>query len=294
MNKSKHYIALFIGTWCIGWSAIFVKMTGLNGIVSAYYRVLIALIVLLPIWLLRQQFQKSKRINLFNKQLLFALLGGVFFGLDLTFWNTSIMEGTASIATVLANFAPVWVAIGAWLFWKHRPSKIVWVGTVVALIGIGSILDFNQLRRANISWADSLALIASFFYAIYLLTTQEVRKKLDTFSFMTFATLGSTFMLAISATITGVSLAIPQSDVWPALIGLGLVTHVIGWLAINYALGYIPSTIASVSLLSQAVWTAIFGYFFIGEELHFNQLLGGIIVLIGIWMVNYKKKNKEN
>ncbi len=289
MNKSKHYIALFIGTWCIGWSAIFVKMTGLPGIISAYYRVFIALAILLPVWIIRQLRYPEKRIPLFNKQILLAILGGIFFGLDLTFWNTSIMEGTASIATVLANFAPIWVALGAWLLWRNRTSNRVWLGTAVAMTGIFCILDFKQLQAAKISWADTLALVASFFYAIYLLTTQEVRKKLDTFSFMTFATLGSTLMLAVSAYFADISLALPPTNTWPALIGLGLITHVIGWMAINYALGFIPSTIASVSLLSQAVWTAIFGYIVLSEHLPIHQWIGGAIVLVGIWLVNSKR-----
>lgn len=290
MNKSKHYIALFIGTWCIGWSAIFVKMTGLPGVLSAYYRVAIALTILLPIWIIRQFAYPEKRVSLFNKQILLALLGGIFFGLDLTFWNTAIMKGSASIATVLANFAPIWVALGAWLLWKNKPSKRVWIGTATAMTGIFCILDFKQLQQAQISWADTLALVASFFYAIYLLTTQEVRKKLDTFSFMTFATLGSTILLAFSAYSAGISLALPPSTTWPALIGLGLITHVIGWMAINYALGFIPSTIASVSLLSQAVWTAIFGYLVLSEHLPLHQWIGGGIVLVGIWLVNSKKE----
>ena len=76
----------------------------------------------------------------------------------------------------------------------------------------------------------------------------------------------------------------PQT--WLSLLALGLITHVGGWLSINYALGHIPASIVSVTLLGQPVLTAIFAIPLLGEALFPLQIIGGILALIGIYIVN--------
>lgn len=69
---------------------------------------------------------------------------------------------------------------------------------------------------------------------------------------------------------------------------LGLIPQVAGWLAINQALGHIKPTIASVTLLSQSVFTALFSIPLLGEQLTLLEIGGAVIVLGGIYLVNRK------
>jgi drug/metabolite transporter (DMT)-like permease len=71
-----------------------------------------------------------------------------------------------------------------------------------------------------------------------------------------------------------------------ALLALGIISQVVGWLAINYALGHLPAAIVSATLLAQPVLTAIFAVMFLGEALAPLQLLGGLVALAGIYLVN--------
>ena len=77
-----------------------------------------------------------------------------------------------------------------------------------------------------------------------------------------------------------------------ALIGLGLVPQFIGWLAINYAMGQLPATQVSVTLLSQSVITAILGILFLQEALSLADILGGLMVLSGIYLVNQRMQSR--
>jgi drug/metabolite transporter (DMT)-like permease len=72
------------------------------------------------------------------------------------------------------------------------------------------------------------------------------------------------------------------------LAGVGLISQLGGWLAINYAMAYMPATIASVSLLSQSVFTALIAIPVLGEKLTRMELFGAVIVLSGIFLVNKK------
>jgi drug/metabolite transporter (DMT)-like permease len=72
---------------------------------------------------------------------------------------------------------------------------------------------------------------------------------------------------------------------WLALLALGLVSQVGGWLSINYSLGHIPATRVSVTLLAQAVVTTFIAVPLLGEIPTPAQLAGGVLVLGGIYWV---------
>jgi drug/metabolite transporter (DMT)-like permease len=69
---------------------------------------------------------------------------------------------------------------------------------------------------------------------------------------------------------------------------LGLIPQLLGWLAINQALGHIPPTVASASMLSQTAFTALFSVLVLGEILTFHEIGGAVVVLVGIYLVNRK------
>ena len=63
-------------------------------------------------------------------------------------------------------------------------------------------------------------------------------------------------------------------------------SHLGGYLAINYALGHLRATSVSVSLLGQPVLTALLSIPLLGELLSVQQIIGGTLVLAGIYLVN--------
>jgi drug/metabolite transporter (DMT)-like permease len=65
-----------------------------------------------------------------------------------------------------------------------------------------------------------------------------------------------------------------------------LFSHLCGYLAINYALGHLSAASVSVSILAQPVITALISIPLLGEFLSLQQVIGGTVVLIGIYLVN--------
>ena len=274
------YMLLAFGLLCIGWSAIFVKLANVSGLASAFYRMAIATAAITPIWFCRPKTKIS------IKALKAAALCGLFFGCDIALWNTSIMLSKAAIATLLANLSPVWVGIGAVLILKEKLKLVFWIGTAIALIGVVFIIGFDLVLHTNLSLGSTLAIGASVFYAGYLLTTQKVRNTLDTVSFTAISMLASTIVLLFFCLFAGVKLSGYSTHSWLSLAGLGLISQLGGWLAINSALGHIKSTAASVTLLSQSVVTALIAIPVLGETLSFAEIMGAVVVLLGIFLVN--------
>ncbi len=289
MSRSSgfNYLILFLGILCISWSAIFVKLADISGLSSAFYRMFIGFIGVVPIWLFR------KHSSTDFKSIALAVLCGVIFAFDIAVWNLSIMLTKAAISTLIANLAPVWVGIGAIVFLKEKPGRIFWIGTTVALFGVTIIVGINQIYHSELSIGHFFAILASLFYAIYLLIMRKGRQRLDNVTFTMISMLSSAIVLFLLALFTGKPLTGFSVSTWEALVGLGLVSQLSGWLAINYAIAYMPSTIASVSLLSQSVFTALIAIPVLGEKLTIEEVVGAMIVLAGIFLVNKKMFKKK-
>src|SRR5215475_14502477 len=85
------YLALAAGVLCISWSAIFVRWTDIPGVTSAFYRVLIPAVILLP----TAFFARGRtRTNL--RTVAIIAIGGLFFAADLALYNTAILRTSAA------------------------------------------------------------------------------------------------------------------------------------------------------------------------------------------------------
>jgi len=277
------WLFLTLGILCIAFSAIFVKLAAINGVSAAFYRMLIATVALLPYYL-------WKRRSVFNfRQASLAFLCGVFFATDVSMWYVAIMRTDATVSTLLGNLAPLWTGMLGYLFYKLKPNRFYWIGTAIALTGVFILLGYQNVFHLKVNSGFFLAISASVFYALYLLSSNVVRQSFDTVSFMMFALLGSVFASFIYTQLTHAPLWGFSSQTWLALMGMGLFSHLLGWLALNYALGHIPSTEASIALLSQSVFTAILATLLLGEKISLHQIVGGVIVLSGISLVYIKR-----
>lgn len=283
------YLALLAGILCIAWSAIFVRWTEIPGPASAFYRLLIPAFVLSPTWF----FDRSRGRRTDYKTLAIIALGGLFFALDLAFFNTSILLTSAANATILGNNTPIFVGLLTWVFFQRRPNLAYWLGLALAIAGSLVIVRGDLLRHIKLGSGDAMALTASACFAVYLMATERVRQYTTTLGFLRLAILSSTFFLLVINLALGISLAIPRGHTWAALLGLGLISQLGGYLALTYALGHLPATVTSVSLLSQVPLTAFLAAFLLAEPLSGTQILGGALVLSGVGLANRRSHPAE-
>ncbi len=283
-SSARIYAALAFGVVCIGLSAIFTKWTHVPGSVSAFYRVVIAELALLPLFAVSV---RRGQVRLDRRAWIVALAAGVFFALDLGLWNTSLGLASAANATLLGNDAPLIVGLIAFFVFRERLRPAYWAGLVIALIGMGIIVGEDAFSgRHGLGLGDALALVAGGAYALYMVTTQRVRERMNTVASLVIPGLAGAVLLLAFNLATGHALWGFPAGSWLALVGLALISQVAGWLAINYALGHLPASVVSVTLLAQPVLTALFAVPLLGEALSGRQMLGGVVALTGIYLVN--------
>ena len=291
VSKEKHwlaYLALVAAIVCIGWSAIFVRWTDVPGSVSAFYRMLIPATMLLPTFFFRKN---AKRLS--RRSLGIIALGGVFFALDLALYNSAILRTTAANATLLGNNSPRFVGLLTWLVFRRRPQAAFWIGLVMAVCGSLVILRSDLLRHTQFGLGDAMSVGAAAFFAMYLLATEEVRTTTGTIQFLRLAMISTTVALFAINIILGHSFRVTSPKTWAALAGLGLVSQLGGYIALTYALGHLPATITSVSLLTQGPFTALLAAILLHEPLSGAQIAGGLLVLAGVGVAHRQKHPEE-
>lgn len=277
------YGALALGVVCIAIGAIFTRVAEVPGTVSAFYRLGIAAIVLAPLFL-----RNAKRSALPHgwRIWLLAILAGLFFMLDLAVWNTSLFLTKVANSTLLGNDTPIIVGLVALFIFRERLKISYWVGLAIAIGGMGIIVGHDLFSGSGFGLGDLLAMLAGFFYALYLLVIQRVRAVMDTATSLWISTAVGTVLLVALNVVLGRALWGFSLSQYAALIALGLVSQVVGYLSINFALGHLPASIVSPTMLGQPVLTAILAVPFLGEMLEPRQIVGGLVALVGIFLVN--------
>jgi drug/metabolite transporter (DMT)-like permease len=279
------YAALVFAVLGMTWSAIFVRWAGVSGAASGFYRVLVAAVVLLPWRVARRDLVPPSA-----RAAWMAVGGGAFFGFDLLFFNTGIMKTSAATAVLLGNNAPIFVGLGTWFFFRRRPGAAFWSGLALALTGCAAIVAADAATHGGLGignvTGDLLALTAAVFFAAYLMTTERVRARMDTLTFSSLAILGSVSTLFVMCLALRVPLHGYSVRSWASLVGLGLISQLMAYFAIVYALGHLPATVMSVGFLAQLPLTALVSVPLLGESLTATQVGGGLLVLAGIYVVN--------
>lgn len=286
-NPILPYLALIMGILCLSFSAMFGKWANAPGPVIGFYRIGMASLILLPVFLYR----RGKLGVKFPKAiLLFPILGGIFTALDHGTWNSSLRYTSAANATLLGNTAPLWVALFAWLIFRQKLRGSFWVGLALALGGAMIVLGSDFIRHPSIGVGDLLAITAGVFYAGYFLVTERGRQKMDTLSYIWLVDLVAAFTLLLISMGMGMPLSGYPPQTWLAFLGAALVSQVGGYLSIGYALGHLPASSVSPTLIGQPVVTALLAIPLLGEALMTEQWIGGMVVLVGIYLVHRSRE----
>ncbi len=284
------YLALTGGILIIGFSPVLLRWAGAPGTVSSFYRMLYASVaVSLPF------FYRTKRgySQLTRSGVRYAIFGGVFFSLDLCLWSTGVMLSGATMPTLLSNLAPVFVGIGAWLFFKERQTSRFWIGLAISVLGSFLVLKQDLNLSPEIGLGAILGLLSALFYGLYYLATQGGRASLDTVSYFWITATTAAVVLGLANLLLGEPLTGYTLTENLSFLAMGFLVQVFGWLLINYAQGYISASITAATLLIQPLVTGIFANILLDETFTLWHILGGGFVLAGVFMVHFSRNAKK-
>jgi drug/metabolite transporter (DMT)-like permease len=285
------FLCVLAGGCAIAFAPIFVRLSETGPVASAFWRCALAAPLL---WLWAWQARSPPRPASApapgsaageGRQFPALVAAGLFFALDLGVWHYSVLYTSVANSTLLANLAPIFVTLAGWVVWKRRVTRAFLAGMALAIFGMFVLVGPNFAAGGTRLFGDALGALSAMFYAGYMLAVKVARD----------AGASTARLMAWSTTITAaallpVALMVPQpllpssAGGWLVLAGLALVTQILGQGLIAYAFAHLPASLSSVSLLIQPGMAALFAWWLFAEAIGPAQLVGGVIVLAGIWI----------
>jgi drug/metabolite transporter (DMT)-like permease len=275
--------ALLAGALCIGFAPILVRFSEVGPSATAFYRLLFAL-PLLWMWLWLAPGNVSATRPTTPNDFVLLAVAGLFFTGDLALWHWSLQFTSVATSTLLTNFAPIFVTIGASMFLHEKITGSFIGGMLVALAGAGLLVSGRVDFWPDQAWGNVLATLTAVFYAGYLLTVKQLRARFNTPTLMAWSGIVSCLSLLVVAVLSNETLVPASGTGWLAVIALGLVSHMGGQTLITYALGHLPASFSSVTLLLQPLVAALLAWVLLKEGLNLWQWTGGIVILGGIFL----------
>ncbi|MEN8155380.1 MAG: DMT family transporter [Bacteroidota bacterium] len=215
--------------------------------------------------------------------MLIAILEGAATGLF--YMAINAMENPA-VVSFIGNIGPVFVTIMGLTLLKERFRGVQLTGIVITIFGI-FVINYRQGGFAGFLDPGSLYVIAaSFLFSLATIFGRRYRKFLQP---GTMSLLRSSILALVMALlfITGPEqglLEIP-GVVWRDLVLGSLLETLIVIVFAYQALKLIEATRVSLVISSKGVWTLLLAWGFLGLFPTGFQLAGGIITLLGVWLI---------
>ncbi len=220
---------------------------------------------------------------------LLGILGFTIYQLALNFGELRVSAGAASllIATV-----PAMTAVLAHFMLRERMSRMAWLGSAVAFVGVtlivlgdGAGLGFNPFALFIL-----LAAVSTTFFTILQRPMFLRYKPVEVVAFATWA--GTLPMLVF---LPGFWQAIEQAAA-PALVAtlyIGVVPSAIAYTIFAFALSKAPANLVTVFLYLVPVSSLSISWWLLGEAPTPLTILGGGIAIAGIVLVNLGKRRRS-
>ena len=216
-----------------------------------------------------------------KKRIIFA---GIFLGCHFACFFLGIRNTSIANATLLGCMAPIFTVFIS-IFQKKKMNKMTYVGLIVAIIGGGIVQSGDiSLNSANL-FGNSIALLSALFLAITFVLAKEIRQETANVVYGRSLFFVASMTVLFIATTTGDSvLSFTVGDI-PWFLFLGLVPSIFGHNLLNYAVKYITPTAVSSVPLGEPIIASIFALLLFGETIPIGALLGGPVVLIGVYII---------
>ena len=236
--------------------------------------------------------------------MILALVSGIFLAIHFATWISSLEYTTVASSVVLVTTTPLWVALMAPLLLRERLHPVVFAGIFLAMLGsaIVGLADTCTIQGTSLAcppladfvrgkafFGDLLALAGALAAAGYIIIGRRLRARLSLVGYI-FVVYGfAALALLAYLPLTGLPLFGYPPQAYLFFLLLGLVPQLIGHSSFNWALGYLPAAIVSITLLGEPVGATILALLILQETPTPLKLAGAVLILGGILISTYRK-----
>lgn len=291
-------IALVVATLAVSTSSIFIRFAQMDGapsLVIAALRMSIATILIAPIALTRH-WDEIKRFT--RTEILLGIFSGIFLALHFATWITSLEYTSVASSVVFVGTGPLWVALLSPMLLKEHISRVAIVGLALAVVG-GAIIgladacvwdgglvcqSLQDALQGRAMWGNFLALMGAWAVTGYLIIGRKLRAgtSLVPYIFLVYGMAAVTLVIILF--VSGNTLFGYEAKTYGWIFLLAAIPQLIGHTTYNWALKYLNATLVAVTVLGEPIGSATLAFFLLNETPTLMTLIGGALILVGIFL----------
>jgi drug/metabolite transporter (DMT)-like permease len=288
--------ALFAVTvWGASFIATKVALRDISPITVVWLRFAMGVIILGIAVATRKQFALPKR----EEWLYFALLG--FLGITLHQWlqSTALTTSRASTTAWIVATTPVFMALLGWLILKEKLTWLQTAGILLAAAGVILVVSNGDLASLELGKfgepGDILVLISALNWAVFsALSRRGLASHPATRMMFYVMTLGWLFSSILFFSGPGLP-EIPRLtfDGWLGVSFLGVFCSGLAYIAWYDALQALPAAQLGAFLYLEPPVAVIVAAIILTESVTWAALIGGGVILLGVWLVNRNHTSRK-
>jgi drug/metabolite transporter (DMT)-like permease len=207
---------------------------------------------------------------------------GACLGLFHVLWNLGVALNGAAVSTIQQAAMPVIVTLVAWLLWREQLGWTKAAAIVLTFVGTLLVSGLETQDQGPFSLAGLLVGIGiPTLYACWNLINKKLRQQYETLTVLTFSFgFGALALLPFQFFVPH-PWPVPLVA-WFSFAGLILLTTVFGFSLFTFSLSHLPVSVATIVAMSEIAFASIYAYFLLDERLTTSQILGAIIIVIGV------------
>ncbi len=305
-NVSKGYLVGIGATVLLSFTGILIsylnKTYELPSLVLAFWRDLFVSLGLVITFLAIS----PRRFQLDSSHRGFFVLYGLTLALFNAMWTFSVQFNGAAVATVLAFSSPAMTAILAHFILKEHINNTKLVSIALSLIGTALVSEAVDPAAWKVNAAGIVfGLLTGFFFACYnMMGKTSSNKSIDPWTTLLYG-FGSAmlflFLFNLANNTLGGSKLFDNFmwlgnsyGGWIVLFLLAIGPTIGGFGLYLVSLGYLPATVANLIGALEPVFTAVWAYFLLGEQLTFIQVVGSLFVFASVVLLRLGEGKNSN
>jgi drug/metabolite transporter (DMT)-like permease len=199
---------------------------------------------------------------------------------------------SSTLAAVIIGTIPLFVPVGAYIFFREKLSLLNIAGILLSFTGI-LIVVMNRSLTFNANPVGIILLFLAVFSAVgYTLMVRKLVGKYNPYTLVTYQNLlGIIFFLPLVAIFENESLLAVDltGRSLIALLCLAIFGSTLAFILYNYSIKHLGASRANIFTNVIPVLTAVFSYYILNEEMTFRKVTGIAVVLAGLLLSQLKK-----
>ena len=213
-----------------------------------------------------------------------GLMGLILFVIGQRLQVYGTVLGTAGNSSVLMAVEPLLTSIAAALFLRERIGSRRLAGFCLGLLGVAML---HGVWRPDFHWTGlvpSLIFLSSFVCeAAYTVMGKPIVEKASVMKMVAISLLvgtGVNLLIDGSSTLSAARLLTPKA--WGLLVFLAVVCTAVGYSLWFLVIRDCPINVAALTIFAQSVFGVLIAWLWVGENLHWGQLLGSLTIIAGM------------